>query len=92
MLSDGTVLSHLAGLVKDNTGYDYPSLLAGSEGTLAVVTAARLRLVPRPARPGHRPGRRRRGLDEVHGLARQAVRPCPGCCRPSSSPSRAWTC
>jgi len=30
-----------------NTGYDYPSLLAGSEGTLAVVTQARLRLVPR---------------------------------------------
>ena len=52
VLSDGTVLSHLSGLVKDNTGYDYPSLLAGSEGTLAVVTQARLRLVPRPA--GHR--------------------------------------
>ncbi len=47
VLSDGTVVSHLAGLLKDNTGYDYPSLLAGSEGTLAVVTAARLRLVPR---------------------------------------------
>ena len=38
VLSDGTVVSHLAGLTKDNTGYDYPSLLAGSEGTLAVVT------------------------------------------------------
>jgi FAD/FMN-containing dehydrogenase len=47
VLADGTVLSHLAGLVKDNTGYDYPALLAGSEGTLAVITAARLRLVPR---------------------------------------------
>lgn len=47
VLSDGTVLEHLAGLVKDNTGYDYPSLLAGSEGTLAVITKARLRLVPR---------------------------------------------
>jgi len=47
VLADGTVVSHLAGLVKDNTGYDYPSLLAGSEGTLAVVTQARLRLVPR---------------------------------------------
>src|SRR5712691_12838754 len=45
VLADGTVLSHLAGLVKDNTGYDYPSLLAGSEGTLAVITQARLRLV-----------------------------------------------
>src|SRR5258707_854564 len=47
VLADGTVLSHLAGLVKDKTGYDYPSLLAGSEGTLAVVTRARLRLVLR---------------------------------------------
>jgi FAD/FMN-containing dehydrogenase len=33
-------------LVKDNTGYHLPGLLCGSEGTLAVVTAARLRLVP----------------------------------------------
>lgn len=47
VLADGTVVSHLSGLVKDNTGYDYPSLLAGSEGTLAVITQARLRLVPR---------------------------------------------
>jgi FAD/FMN-containing dehydrogenase len=47
VLSDGTVLSHLSGLVKDNTGYDYPTLLAGSEGTLAVITRARLQLVPR---------------------------------------------
>ena len=39
VLADGTVVSHLAGLVKDNTGYDYPGLLAGSEGTLAVVTS-----------------------------------------------------
>src|SRR5262249_55613595 len=52
VLADGTVVSHLAGLVKDNTGYDYPGLLAGSEGTLAVITAARIQLVPRPARPG----------------------------------------
>jgi FAD/FMN-containing dehydrogenase len=33
--------------VKDNTGYHLPGLLCGSEGTLGVVTAARLRLVPR---------------------------------------------
>jgi FAD/FMN-containing dehydrogenase len=47
VLGDGSVVEHLAGLVKDNTGYHLPSLLAGSEGTLGLVTAARLRLVPR---------------------------------------------
>jgi len=46
VLGDGTVVSHLGGLGKDNTGYHLPSLLCGSEGTLAIVTAARLRLVP----------------------------------------------
>ena len=46
VLGDGTVVSHLGGLTKDNTGYHLPSLLCGSEGTLGVVTAARLRLVP----------------------------------------------
>jgi FAD/FMN-containing dehydrogenase len=49
VLADGSVLSHLQGLVKDNTGYDLTGLLVGSEGTLGVVTAARLRLVPRLA-------------------------------------------
>ncbi|MEV0176960.1 FAD-binding oxidoreductase [Streptomyces sp. NPDC050803] len=47
VLADGTVLDRLAALPKDNTGYDLNQLLAGSEGTLAVVTRARLRLVPR---------------------------------------------
>jgi FAD/FMN-containing dehydrogenase len=47
VLADGRVLSHLGGLAKDNTGYDLAGLLAGSEGTLAVVTRVRLRLVPR---------------------------------------------
>jgi FAD/FMN-containing dehydrogenase len=46
VLPDGTVVSRLAGLPKDNTGYDLVSLLAGSEGTLAVITRLRLRLVP----------------------------------------------
>jgi FAD/FMN-containing dehydrogenase len=36
----------MAGLIKDNTGYDIASLLCGSEGTLGIVTAARLRLLP----------------------------------------------
>lgn len=47
VLGDGSVVSHLGGLVKDNTGYHLPSLLCGSEGTLGIVTGARLRLVPR---------------------------------------------
>ena len=46
VLADGTVVSRLSGLVKDNTGYDLSQLLVGSEGTLAVITAARLRLQP----------------------------------------------
>lgn len=49
VLADGSVVSRLGGLVKDNVGYDLPGLLVGSEGTLAIVTRARLRLVPRPA-------------------------------------------
>ncbi len=47
VLGDGSVVSHLGGLVRDNSGYHLPSLFCGSEGTLGVVTAARLRLVPR---------------------------------------------
>jgi FAD/FMN-containing dehydrogenase len=51
VLADGSVLSRLGGLAKDNTGYDLVSLLCGSEGTLGVITALRLRLVPQlPAR------------------------------------------
>ncbi len=46
VLADGTVVSRLSGLTKDNTGYDLTQLLAGSEGTLAVITRVRLRLVP----------------------------------------------
>lgn len=46
VLADGSVVSHLSGLPTDNVGYDLAQLLAGSEGTLAVITAARLRLWP----------------------------------------------
>jgi len=45
-LVDGRIISRLDGLAKDNTGYDISHLLAGSEGTLAVLTRLRLRLVP----------------------------------------------
>ncbi|MEU1214170.1 FAD-binding oxidoreductase [Streptomyces sp. NPDC005790] len=47
VLPDGSVMDRLAGLPKDNAGYDLTGLLVGSEGTLAVITRARLRLVPR---------------------------------------------
>jgi FAD/FMN-containing dehydrogenase len=43
--TDGTVIGDLRGLLKDNTGYHWPSLLCGSEGTLAVVTQVRVQLV-----------------------------------------------
>ncbi len=46
VLADGSVVSRLGGLLKDGTGYDLVSLLAGSEGTLGIVTAVRLRAVP----------------------------------------------
>ena len=45
VMADGTVLGRLPGMPKDNTGYDLGGLLAGSEGTLAVITQVRLRLV-----------------------------------------------
>jgi FAD/FMN-containing dehydrogenase len=76
-LSDGTVVSHLSGLVKDNTGYDYPSLLAGSEGTLAIVTRARLQLVRRP-RDLVTVIAALSGLAAVHELARRALAEVPG--------------
>lgn len=49
VLPDGSVLHQLTGLAKDNSGYDVKQLLIGGEGTLGIVTAAALRLVPAPA-------------------------------------------
>ena len=46
VLGTGEVVRRMSGLVKDNTGYHFPSLLCGSEGTLGIVTEARFRLVP----------------------------------------------
>lgn len=48
VLADGTVVSNLRGLVKDNTGYDLGRLMIGSEGTLGIITRAVLQLQPRP--------------------------------------------
>lgn len=52
VLPDGAVFNGLTRLRKDNTGYDLRNLLIGSEGTLGVITAATLRLFPRPASVG----------------------------------------
>jgi FAD/FMN-containing dehydrogenase len=49
VLPDGRVLDQLSALRKDNTGYDVKQLFIGAEGTLGIVTAATLRLFPRPA-------------------------------------------
>ena len=49
VLSDGTVLEGMNTLIKNNTGYDLKQLFIGSEGTLGVITAAVLKLFPRPA-------------------------------------------
>jgi FAD/FMN-containing dehydrogenase len=46
VLADGSPLSRLEALPKENTGYDLVGLLTGSEGTLAVITAVRVRLWP----------------------------------------------
>ena len=48
VLPDGRVWDGLRGLRKDNTGYDLKQLFIGAEGTLGVITAAVLRLYPRP--------------------------------------------
>ena len=48
-LADGRVWHGLKSLRKDNTGYDLKNLFIGAEGTLGVITAAVLRLFPRPA-------------------------------------------
>ncbi len=48
VLADGTIISSLKGVIKNNTGYDLKQLFIGSEGTLGVVTRAVLRLRPLP--------------------------------------------
>jgi len=48
VLPDGRVLDELSTLRKNNTGYDLKQLFIGAEGTLGVITAAALKLFPRP--------------------------------------------
>jgi FAD/FMN-containing dehydrogenase len=48
VLADGRILSDLSKLRKNNTGYDLKNLFIGSEGTLGIITAAVLKLYPKP--------------------------------------------
>ncbi len=48
VLADGRVINGLKSLRKDNTGYDLKHLFIGAEGTLGIITAATLKLFPRP--------------------------------------------
>jgi FAD/FMN-containing dehydrogenase len=66
VLADGSVIRRLDGLAKDNAGYDVPSLLVGSEGTLAVITEVvwRLETPLRRAVAGFVP------LADAHGASR----------------------
>ncbi len=52
VMPDGSIWHGLKRLRKDNTGYDLRNLLIGSEGTLGLITAAALKLSPRPAGEG----------------------------------------
>lgn len=49
VLPDGSVMTGLNKVLKNNAGYDLKQMLIGSEGTLGIVTRAVLRLFPRPA-------------------------------------------
>ena len=74
VLPDGSIVEHLGGLPKDNTGYDLPGLLTGSEGTLGVITTVRLRL-HRPHAPSSVALIGVETYDEALNVMRTAVRP-----------------
>jgi FAD/FMN-containing dehydrogenase len=48
VLADGRILNALSKLKKDNTGYDLRNMFIGAEGTLGIITAATLKLFPKP--------------------------------------------
>lgn len=48
VLPDGTIVNALSKLKKDNTGYNLANLFIGAEGTLGIITAASLKLMPKP--------------------------------------------
>ena len=48
VLADGTIVTSLNKMIKNNTGYDFKNLFMGSEGTLGIISKLVLRLVPKP--------------------------------------------
>ncbi|WP_431471513.1 FAD-binding oxidoreductase [Nonlabens sp. SCSIO 43208] len=48
VLADGTIVSNLRKIIKDNSGYDLKQLFIGSEGTLGIITKAVVKLVEKP--------------------------------------------
>src|SRR3712207_8915481 len=77
VLADGSVVSSLSGLLKDNAGYELP--LVGSEGTLAVITRVRWATVPRLRHrvaaliPVESPDRKSTRLNSSHATISYAV-------------------
>lgn len=89
VLPDGRIWDGLSTLRKDNTGYDLKQLFIGAEGTLGIVTAASLKLFPRPGQietcllavPDAAAalrlfGRARRGLSDLLSAFELLTRPC----------------
>jgi len=75
VLPDGRIWNGLRALRKDNTGYDLKQLFIGSEGTLGIITAAVLKLSPRPAviETGLCAARDADAVLELFGRARRAL-------------------
>ena len=72
----GAVWNGLRGLRKDNTGYDLKHLFIGAEGTLGIITAAVLKLFPKPVRARHRHGRAVGARDRAGAAGALPRRPC----------------
>ena len=92
VLGTAAFVSHMGGLVKDNTGYDLGGLLCGSEGTLGVLTAIRLRLVP-PTPSASWPFSASPPSKLPSRLRRSCGAPSPRCTRSSCSsiPASSWS-
>ena len=83
VLADGTVVSSLNHLIKNNTGYDLKQLFIGAEGTLGVVTKAVLRLRPKPASQNTALRRRRRIRQSARVCCAASKAASAARCRPS---------